>query len=214
VPDAKTIWLLREPLARAGAIGRLLRRFEAVLREADYLAMGGQIVDAPTLQARRPRPTKGEKATGKGGVVPADWSQAERAQMDTDGPWPLKRGRRRPVDQSKPHEATRTELVTRSLATRTTSASTAGAAASAAASSPIAASHDGHQLGRLLDPHNTVSSVWADTAYRSEANLSLLARRGLTTQFQRPKPSPPHIAYRARFFEVSKRVALRRSRPS
>ena len=61
-----------------------------------------------------------------------------------------------------------------------------------------AASHDGRQLGQLLDPHNTASPVWADTAYRSAANITLLTRRGLVPQFQRPKPRgqpmPPHLA--------------------
>ena len=33
-----------------------------------------------------------------------------------------------------------------------------------------AATHDGRQLGRLLDPDNTASAVWADSAYRSAAN--------------------------------------------
>ena len=60
-----------------------------------------------------------------------------------------------------------------------------------------AARHDGRQLGRLLDPHNTASDVWADTAYRSAANVALLARRGLVPHLQRPKPRgkpmPPHI---------------------
>jgi Transposase DDE domain len=61
-----------------------------------------------------------------------------------------------------------------------------------------AAAHEGRQLGRLLDPGNTASPVWAVTAYRSAANQALLARRGLVPQFQRPKPRakpmPPHIA--------------------
>jgi IS5 family transposase len=60
-----------------------------------------------------------------------------------------------------------------------------------------AARHDGRQLGRLLDPHNTASVVWADSAYRSAANVALLARRGRVPQFQRAKPRgkamPPHI---------------------
>src|SRR5512134_3840388 len=55
VPDAKTIWLYREQLTRAGAIDRLFERFDAVLRERGYLAMGGQIVDATVVEARRPR---------------------------------------------------------------------------------------------------------------------------------------------------------------
>ena len=45
-----------------------------------------------------------------------------------------------------------------------------------------AAAHDGGQLARLLDPDNTASPVWADTAYRSAANVALLARRGLVAR--------------------------------
>jgi IS5 family transposase len=73
--------------------------------------MSGQIVDATMIQARRRRLTRDEKATLKGGAVPTGWSKAKRAQMDTDGRWTLKRGRRRPVDPGKPHEPTRIELV-------------------------------------------------------------------------------------------------------
>jgi IS5 family transposase len=74
-----------------------------------------------------------------------------------------------------------------------------------------AATHDGRQLGRLLDPDNTASGVWADTAYRSAANVALLARRGLVPQFQRPKPRgramPPHIA-RGNATRAQVRVAI------
>jgi transposase, IS5 family len=47
VPDARTIWLFREKLTRAGAIKPLFDRFDAALRAAGYIAMGGQIVDPP-----------------------------------------------------------------------------------------------------------------------------------------------------------------------
>ena len=61
-----------------------------------------------------------------------------------------------------------------------------------------AEAHDGGQLGAVLDRDNTASDVWADTAYRSAANLALLDRRGLRPQFQRKKPRgkkmPAHIA--------------------
>jgi transposase, IS5 family len=60
-----------------------------------------------------------------------------------------------------------------------------------------AAAHDGAQLGQVLDTDNLASGVWADTAYHSKANLRLLDRRGLTPEFQRPKPRgkplPTHI---------------------
>ena len=47
VPDAKTIWLYRETLARGRAFERLFERFDTMLRNEGWLAMGGQIVDAP-----------------------------------------------------------------------------------------------------------------------------------------------------------------------
>jgi IS5 family transposase len=60
-----------------------------------------------------------------------------------------------------------------------------------------AAAHDGGQLERLLDTGNTARGVWADTAYRSTANLAVLARRAMVPHLQRPKPRgkpmPPNI---------------------
>ena len=111
VPDAKTVWLFREQLTRTGAVDRLFARFDAVLRDAGYLAMGGQIVDATVVQARRPRLTRDERATLKGGNVPEGWSKAKRAQMDTDGRWTLRRGRKRSPDRGRPREPSRSELV-------------------------------------------------------------------------------------------------------
>jgi IS5 family transposase len=190
VPDAKTIWLFREQLTRAGAVERLFMRFDAVLRDAGYLAMGGQIVDATVVQARRPRLRQDEKATVKRGAVPEGWSKAKRAQIDTDGRWTLKRGRQRPGDRS--------ELVIPVFGYKNHLGIDRRHGFIRSFTVTDAATHDGRQLGGLLDPGNTASSVWADTAYRSAANVALLARRGLVPQFQRPKPRgrpmPPHMA--------------------
>jgi transposase, IS5 family len=204
VPDAKTIWLYREQLARAGAVERLFARFDELLRAKGWLAMGGQIVDATIIRARRPRLTKTEKDTIKGGGTPAEWKPARRAQIDRDGRWTLKRGRKRetPANQApgqapgghqrqpeiavpmfgyKNHIGVDREhgFLRRYVVTH-------------------AARYDGSQLGAVLDPDNTASDVWADTAYRSAANLALLERRGLKPQFQRKKPRgrrmPAHIA--------------------
>jgi len=102
VPDAKTIWLYREQLGRVGAVERLFARFDEILRVKGWLAMGGQIVDATVIEARRPRLTKVEKDTIKGGGIPAEWKPARRAQIDRDGRWTLKRGRKRetPANQA------------------------------------------------------------------------------------------------------------------
>ena len=51
VPDARTIWLFREKLTTAGAIKRLFEQFDAMLRQAGYIAMSGQIGIRPSLIA-------------------------------------------------------------------------------------------------------------------------------------------------------------------
>ena len=52
VPDARTIWLFREKLTTAGAIKRLFEQFDAMLRQAGYIAMSGQIVDVSLVRRR------------------------------------------------------------------------------------------------------------------------------------------------------------------
>lgn len=60
-----------------------------------------------------------------------------------------------------------------------------------------AAAHDGGRLERLLDADNTAGGVWAGTAYRSAANLALLARRAMVAHLQRARPRgrpmPPNV---------------------
>jgi IS5 family transposase len=187
VPDAKTIWLFREQLTRAGVLGRLFERFERLLHERGYLAMGGQIVDATVVQARRPRLTKDEKVTVRGGGTPSGWSTARTRQIDRDGRWTIRRGKKAPPPEGAPRQAVGEIAVpvfgyknhigidrTHGFIRRFTVTHSAR--------------HDGSQLGALLDPANTASDVWPDTAYRGQANLALLAKRGLVAQFQRPKP--------------------------
>jgi hypothetical protein len=55
IPDAKTTWLYREQLTRAGALARLFARFDPALAERVRLAMGGQIVDATMVGTRTGR---------------------------------------------------------------------------------------------------------------------------------------------------------------
>ena len=52
VPDAKTVWLYREQLARAGMVEALFDAFDGYLKEQGYLAMGGQIIDASIVSVR------------------------------------------------------------------------------------------------------------------------------------------------------------------
>ena len=78
VPDANTIWTFREALTRAQIKGKpaievLFARFDAALRQAGFLAMGGQIMDASIVAAPKQRTTDEEKREIKAGRVPEAW---------------------------------------------------------------------------------------------------------------------------------------------
>ena len=199
VPDAKTIWLFREHLVGAGAFEGLFERFDRALRERGFLAMGGQIVDATVIEARRPRLNEAEKQTLKGGGTPAHWSPARRAQIDRDGRWTLKRGRKRdkPLPGEGPKRVAPGEILVPMFGYKNHVGIDRSHGFVRRFTVTHAAAHDGAQLARLLDVDNLASGVWADTAYRSKANLRLLDRRGHKPEFQRAKPCgqpmPAHI---------------------
>jgi len=92
VADATTIWLFREKLTKAGAMERLFARFDATIREAGYIPMSGQIVDASLVAARRQRNTNAEKADIKAGRIPQDWQDrpTKLRQKDRDARWTVK----------------------------------------------------------------------------------------------------------------------------
>jgi IS5 family transposase len=92
VPDARTIWLFREKLAKAGAVRALFDRFDAALRAAGYIAMSGQIVDASLIAAPKQRNTREENQTLKDGRVPQEWAKkpAKLRHKDRDARWTIK----------------------------------------------------------------------------------------------------------------------------
>ncbi|RAH96263.1 hypothetical protein DLJ53_32685 [Acuticoccus sediminis] len=75
-----------------------------------------------------------------------------------------------------------------------------------------AAAHDGAKLrDGLLDRTNTASTVWADSAYRSQANETFMESHGFKSQVHRRKPRgrpmAPHIR-RANAARSSARAAI------
>jgi hypothetical protein len=77
---------------RAKAIETLSHRFDAVLKDAGYFAMSGQIIDASIVAAPRRELTDEEKTALKDGKIPRDWRNkpAKLAQKDRDARWTLK----------------------------------------------------------------------------------------------------------------------------
>lgn len=168
VPDAKTLWLYREALARAGAVEALFDLFDAHLQEHGYLAVGGQIIDATIVPAPRQRNGRKDNDTIKSGRTPESWDKqpAKNRQKDKDARWTKKHGRsyfgyKNHIGIDRRHKFVRRYVVT------------------------DAAVHDSQKLDDVLDPSNTASDVWADSAYRSQAIEQRLAERGLKSRIHR-----------------------------
>ena len=211
VPDANTLWDFREALIKANAFDALFERLNQAITDAGYLSpfgvcmqtptgqrMSGQIMDATLVAAPRQRNTADEKARIKEGKTANEiWPEkpARARQKDTDAPlswfaskplpgneWTVKFTKAKPAeDGSKPVDIAiptfgykshisidrRHGIIRRSIVSD-------------------AAAHDGARLREgLIDPANTASAVWADTAYRSQANEDHLERHGKVSQIHR-----------------------------
>jgi IS5 family transposase len=188
VPDARTIWLFREKLTKAGAIGPLFERFDATLRQSGYIAMAGQIVDASLIAAPRQRNTQDEKKAIKDGRIPDDWKDkpAKLRQKDRDARWTVK------YTKAKPREDGSTPPVDLAIPVfgyQNHISLDRGFGFIRKWRATDAAAYEGRRLrDGLLDKTNTASSVWADTAYRSAANEEFMERNGFVSHVHRKRP--------------------------
>jgi transposase, IS5 family len=188
VPDANTLWDFREALIGAGALDGLFARLDRAITQAGYLPMSGQIVDATLVAAPRQRNTDAEKAAIRAGRLAAEiWPEkpAKARQKDVDARWTMKFSKAKPAADGKPqidiaipafgykshisidrrHGIIRRQKVT------------------------DAAAHDGARLREgLIDPSNTASDVWADSAYRSAENERFLDSIGKVSRIHCKKP--------------------------
>jgi IS5 family transposase len=187
-PDENTIRHFRNRLTETGTLRRVMKAFDWQLQKKGYVPMAGQIVDASLVPAPKQRNTEAEKQAIKEGKTAREiWPDQpnKAAQKDTNARWTLKVGgkvRYRsdgtplpmiavPVFGYKSHLS-----IDRRFGFIRESAVTAASAA------------DGRQLKRLVSRENTGSEVWADSAYRSQANETWLAQRMLTSRIHRRKP--------------------------
>ena len=168
VPDAKTVWLYREQLAQAGVIEGLFEEFDGYLEKQGYLAMGGQIIDASIVPVPKQRNSRDENAKIKEGATPEGWKNhpAKRSQKDTDARWTKKHGKSHYGDKNHVNVDRRHKLVRRYQVTD-------------------AAVHDSQVVDDILDPDNTASDVWADSAYRSAGTEAKLKEKGLNSRIHR-----------------------------
>ena len=168
VPDATTVWLFREALAKAGLVKTLFERFNRHLDAKGYIARGGQIVDATIVDAPKQHNTREENEEIKAGKTPEGWeaNPAKNAQKDKDARWTKKNeesfyGYKNHVSVDRKHK-----LVRRYAETE-------------------ASVHDSQKLDEVLDKSNTSNEVWADSAYRSAETEVKLKERGFKSRIHR-----------------------------
>jgi IS5 family transposase len=161
VPDATTVWLFREALARAGLVKSLFERFNQHLDAKGYIARGGQIVDATIVNAPKQHNTREENEAIKAGKTPEGWEEepAKNAQKDKDARWTKKNdesfyGYKNHVSVDRKHKIIRRYADT------------------------DASVHDSQKLDEVLDKSNTSNEIWADSAYRSAEMEAKLKEQG------------------------------------
>lgn len=186
-PDANTIRMFRERLTQAGALDALFADFDRQLRERGYLPMGGQIVDATLVAAPKQRNTDAEKAAAKGGKTAREiWPDepAKAAQKDTDARWTLKFSKAKPAPDGKPG----IDIAIPAFGYKSSISICRTFGFIRKAKITDAARFDGKMLRDVVTKDNTASDVWADTAYRSQANEKWLKRQGRVSRIHRRKP--------------------------
>src|SRR5215471_8967194 len=162
VPDARTIWLFREKLTTAGAIKGLFEQFDAMLRQAGYIAMRVR----SSMPAWLRRRASAIRTTRRRHSNRAEYRRIGRPSRPSYGTRIATRAGR--SNSARPNRARMAQCrqsiwQSRYLAIRTMSRSIAVSASFAAATD--AAAYEGRRLRQgLLDKSNTASGVWADTA--------------------------------------------------
>lgn len=193
VPDAKTVWLYREKLAQAGMVKTLFDRFDAYLRENGYLAMGGQIVDASIVPVPKQRNSRDENEAVKAGKTPKGWNKKPRKtrHKDVDARWTKKHGKshfgyKNHINMDKRHKLIRDYEAS------------------------DASVHDSRKLDDLIDPQNTASGFWGDSAYRSADVESRLEEKGYRSHIHhKGKRGKPLTARQIKANNIRSKVRVR-----
>ena len=164
VPDSKTVWTFRERLKALNLVEVLFVRFHEQLAAQGYVARAGQLIDATFVEVPKQRNSREENARIKEGQVPEAWdkpeTQAKRRQKDTEARWTKKNdenhyGYKNHINADAGNKLIQSYSVTH------------------------AAVHDSQVFDELLDQtidaEGNKRAVYADSAYRSEAQEQRLA---------------------------------------
>jgi len=209
IPDPNTLWDFREALIAARALEPLFRRLERAISAAGYLPMSGQIIDA-TLVARRasatrkPRKRRSRRANRAGDLA---GEGGQGGAKDTDARWTVKFSKARPA----PDGTERPDIAIPTFGYKAHISIDRRHGVIRRHAVTDAAAHDGARLREgLIDPDNTASDVWADTAYRSKANEEYLRGIGKVSRIHVKKPVGKPMAKRTSRANARKSVVRAR----
>lgn len=165
VPDATTVWLFREKLAKAGVIEEIFERFELHLRDKGYSAQSGQIVDATLIPVPKQKNKREENEKIKKGEVPEEWKKNPKrlSHKDCEARWTKKNG------QSHYGYKNHISIDVEYGFIRNYEVTTAEV-------------HDSQVLGEIIDIENSGDKIWADSAYRSENVEWVLEKIGFESE--------------------------------
>jgi IS5 family transposase len=168
IPDATTLWLFREKLAKAGLVEKLFERFDQCLEAKGYMARGGQMIDATIVPVPKQRNSRDENDAVKAGQTPPEWTKkpAKLRQKDRDARWTKKHDQSFFGYKNHVNADARYKLIRRYEVTD-------------------AAVHDSQRLDALLNRGNTSADVFADSAYRSAEIEAKLKACGFNSRIHR-----------------------------
>lgn len=161
IPDAKTIWHFKNELSREDMSSKLFTTLHNQLLADGIILNKGTIVDASFVNVPRQRNSREENAQIKQGVEMEEWSAQKARQKDTDARWTKKNDETHYGYKDHVKADEKTKLITGYEVTD-------------------ASVHDSQMLDDLLDDEDTI--VYADSAYRSEAQEEKLAQADIQSR--------------------------------
>ena len=162
-PDAKTFWAFRNRLSELNLVESLFNQLSKQLNRAGLVARKGQIVDASIIASPIQRNSREENTKIKQGEVPEDWEDSKRSQKDVEAKWTRKNGKSHYGYKNHIGIDNKNKLIRDYAVTD-------------------ASVHDSTVFEEILDKDNTNADVWADSAYRSQAQEESLVELGYRSQ--------------------------------
>lgn len=165
VPDARTIWLFQNKLARERLEADLFARFHQRLDALGLIVNQGKMVDASFVEVPRQRNTREENDAIKSGQGAGLWAEnpCKKRQKDVDARWTQKNGENHFGYKNHVKADAKSKLIDTYCVTH-------------------AAVHDSLATESLLRPADRGQDFYADNAYFGAATAGLLRARGLVSR--------------------------------